>query len=367
MKKIFLVLVLMCCYVSCTADNDIEVPMEETEYIAIFGDIQYYTNSVYIPIYQHTVDWILEQSRKGKRINCVLHTGDITQSNNINQWDCFHRATRELATHIPYFSMIGDHDYKWDGALINSRDSTHFNEYLDFPLTRSKVVAYYEEGKMENVIIENQVHGQRYDLLLLEFGPREEVVAWADSYVKEHSDHHFILMNHEYLEEGGDRRTKALKCARRLRNTTYTTPEQLWKNLVKCNDNILCVLCGHVGGLYALTVDLNDFGREVPQIQHNIQGSAYRYDNWLMLWEFPAYSDSANVKIYNTMTGQYFNDKEILFKFKYRDSAKPLGMRQKKKESLRHKMYTVNGVQTYSRRNGVQVSSGGDKILMYWK
>lgn len=56
--------------------------------------------------------------------------------------------------------MIGDHDYKWDDALINSRDSTHFNEYLDFPMTRSKVVANYELDIMENVVIENQIHGQ---------------------------------------------------------------------------------------------------------------------------------------------------------------------------------------------------------------
>ena len=126
-------------------------------------------------------------------------------------------------------------------------------------------------------------------------------------------------MNHEYLEAGGGRRTEGLKCAARLRKcSTFLTPEQVWDSLVKVNDNILCVLCGHVGGLYAITVDTNDYGREIPQIQHNIQSFDYRYDNWLMLWEFPAESDSAKVFIYNTRTGQYYNNQNCLFKFKYR-------------------------------------------------
>lgn len=367
---LFVSLIVWSCetdYTGSVLDADIDElqaePKEDTEYIAIFGDIQYLTNSANISTYQHSVDWILNQARTGTRISCVLHTGDITQSNNIAQWNYFYDATKELAMEVPYFSMIGDHDYKWDGVLINSRDSTHFNEYLDFPLTCSKVVAYYEEGKMENVVIENQIHGQRFNFLILEFGPREEVVAWADSYVKAHPGQRFILMNHEYLEKGGGRRTNGLKCSARLRNTTYTTPEQLWNNLIKCNDNILCVLCGHVGSLYALTIDTNDFGREVPQIQHNIQGTAYRYDNWLMLWEFPANSDSVNVKIYNTMTGQYFNNQEILFRFKYRDLATYVRMPEKCVDTVPHNMYGIDGIQISRKRHGIQISGRDNKVL----
>lgn len=288
-------------------------------YIAVFGDIQCYTNQTYIDLYQHSLDWIMSRSQEGYHFNCILHTGDITQTNDRTQYNCFYEATAPIAKVIPYISMIGDHDYSWEGSLITDRLSTHFNEFVQFPLTMNKIVAWFEDGRMENIVVENTIFGSRVDLLVLEFGPREEVVEWADAYVKAHPDHSFILMNHEYLEKGGGRRTKSLKCSARLRNTTYTTPEQLWNNLIKCNDNIRLVLCGHVRGLYALTVDTNDYGREIPQIQHNIQSPEYRYDNWLMLWEFPAESDSAMVFIYNTRTGQYYNNQKCLFKFKYRD------------------------------------------------
>ncbi len=297
-------------------EQDKEVLDAVTEYIAIFGDIQYYTNPTYIQLYKNSVDWIYRQKQLGIHINCVLHTGDVTQGNSINSWQLFYDNTLELASVIPFITMIGDHDYTWDDARINDRLSTHFNDFVSFPLTVNKVVAWFEEGRMENIVVENTIHGQRIDFLILEFGPRVEVVEWADKYVKSHPDVKFIMLNHEYLEAGGGRRTTGLKCERRIRNSSYTTPEQLWEKLIKCNDNIRCVLCGHVGGLYAYTEDINDFGRIIPQIQHNIQGPKYRYDNWLMLWEIPANEDIVKVSVYNTQSGMYFDDKRVLFDFK---------------------------------------------------
>ena len=320
-------LVVSC--MACSSEDKEDEPMvimeynASSEYIAVFGDIQYYTNLSYISLFRHSCDWILFQKHAGMNINSVLLVGDVTHAHTteIIQWDCFRNGTQELSQDIPLISAIGDHDYAWDGYTIYDRNATHFSEYLRFPLTKKKVVAWFEEGHMENIIVENYIHDLPIYFLVLEFGPRKEVVEWASEYVKTHPDIHFILINHEYLEMGGGRRTEGLKCVLRLKkntNTTYTTPTQLWNQLIKKNDNILCVLCGHVGGLYAYTPEKNDYGREVPQIQHNIQGPSYRYDNWLMLWEFPEDSDSANVSIINTKSLKYYNDKTVLFRFKYK-------------------------------------------------
>ena len=300
-----------------------EETSEETPVcIAVFGDIQYLTEDYkHIDVYKHSIDWIRSEADKGRRFNCILHTGDITQTNSKYQWNHFIKATKPVVDDISVITMTGDHDYTWEdnSPLIVSRESTFINDYLQFPLVTAKVLSWFEEGHMENIVVENTIHGQRLDFLILEFAPRKAVVEWADAYVKAHPDHHFILLNHEYLEKDGGLRTTNLKCVLRLTDKDYVTPEQLWNNLIKCNDNIRVVLCGHVGGLYALTVTPNDYGRDIPQIHHNIQQKDYRYDNWLMLWEFPAESDSANICIYNTKAGKYFNDEEVLFRYKYRD------------------------------------------------
>ena len=340
MKQVFYsVLLLLFCFSSCdksltentlsSLDNfdnlnvSLDVNRQKTsEYIAVFGDIQYLTNSKHIDIYRSSLDWIQDKSDKGWRFSAIFHTGDITMSNELSQWRSFYEATTPIAKDIPFISMIGDHDYTWeDGIHIENRLSTHFNEFVQFQLSKEQVVDYFEDGRMENVVVKKDIHGQRLDFLFLEFVPRNEVVEWADSYVKTHPNQLFIVLTHEYLEKGGGRRKQALKMASRLKNTTYTTPDILWDRLIKCNDNIRAVLCGHVGGLYALTIETNDYGREIPQIQHNIQSPDYRYDNWLMLWEFPAASDSANVSIYNTKTGKYYDDAAVLFKFGYRDKT----------------------------------------------
>ena len=301
---------------------DIEMA-SSSDYMAVFGDIQYLTTNKFINIYQHSINWLLQQTINGKRVISILHTGDICHDpNSISHWRFFQTAMARVSRVIPYYSMIGDHDYTWyDGVHINGRRDTHFNEYIQFPLALHNVLAQFEPGRMENVVIKNAVQGQRLDLLILEFGPRKEVVDWANAYVKEHPSEKFILMTHEYLESGGGRRTKGLKSVSRLQNTTYTTPEQLWECLIKCNDNIIVVLCGHVGGLFACTSDTNDFGHEVMQIQHNIQSPDYRYDNWLMMWEFPVESDSANVSIINTKTGLLYEGKDVLCRFRYRTSS----------------------------------------------
>lgn len=293
---------------------------EGVEYLAIFGDIQFYTTSTYNHHFRHSLSWIEYQIENGVNIKSVLHTGDVCHNPNADShWNCFDRAMADFSKVVPFYSMIGDHDYTWyDDIHIDGRNNTQFNEHLQFPLSMKNVIEQFESGRMENVVVKNEIQGQRIDLLILEFGPRKEVVDWANAYVKAHPNHMFVLMTHEYLEKGGGRRVKGLKMAARLQNTTYTTPDQLWERLIRCNDNILCVLCGHVEDLYDFTIDINDFGREVPQIQHNIQSPDFRYDNWLMLWEFPADSDSANVFIYNTQTNKYYDDTTSLFRFKYR-------------------------------------------------
>lgn len=330
MNKIGIFLLVLLLFISCGSEdnrNDDVIQIMEyndsSEYIAIFGDIQYYTNATYNHLFQHSCDWILAQKHAGMNINSVLLVGDVTSNNIRGLWKYFESATKQLAQEIPFISAIGDHDYTWsdeDGYTIADRNNTEFSKYLGFPLTKQKVVAWYEKGHMENIVVENYIHGIPIYFLVLEFGPRKEVVDWANEYVKSHPDIHFILMNHEYLEKGGGRRTENLKCYTRLHKTetTYTTPTQLWNKLIKKNDNILCVLCGHVGGLYAYTSEKNDFGREVLQIQHNIQSPDYRYDNWLMLWEFPQGSDSVNVSIINTKSMKFYEGKPVLFNFKYK-------------------------------------------------
>lgn len=339
-----------------------------SEYIAVFGDIQGQTvNLDKLSLYQQSVDWIEKQLDLGIKIDAVLQVGDITGANIVGQWKNFYSATYRLAKKVPFFAAIGDHDYTWTGQYIDDRYDTCFNDYVNFPLSVSRVVDFYEEGRMENVVVENYIHGQPYYFIILEFGPRPEVIDWAISYVFDHYWIDFILLTHEYLESGGGIRTNNLKCVTRLRNSYYTTPTEVFDELISVYDNILCVLCGHVGSLYSFSYDRNEHGRDVPEIQHNIQEEPYNSDSWLMLWEFPLDSDSANVFIINTKTEKYFNNKKVLFRFKYAKEPPITSIKEVRSKANSDVEYSLTGQRLFSDKLKNQLLIRGGKKYAYRK
>ena len=292
--------------------------VNNAEYIIVLGDIQEYTNSSVCETYLHrTMGWISAQKQYGGQINCVLQVGDITNGNLRSQWDRFYNSTISTAEEILYVTCTGNHDYDWDSNYkINDRESTHINEYAKFPLTQENIVEYFETDKIENIVVANTIHNERYDILVLEFGPRTEVVEWANKYVSVNSDRKFILMTHEFLTREGERINTDSYAERQFRNTTWSSPEIVWQKLIDNNDNIVCVLCGHNGFSKQLYTK-NRVGREVPQILFNLQYQENGGDGWVQLWEFPERSDSVTVKVYNTISYKNHPD-SLTFKFRYR-------------------------------------------------
>lgn len=296
-----------------------ENPDFTSEYIVVIGDIQEYTaNPAWMPYYEATVQWIYSQYMQGMKIKCVLQVGDLTASNLYNEYQSFYNVTSLLAEEIPYIACIGNHDYTWEpDGEIGDRNQTWFSEYVSFDLTESLIVDRFEEGRMENIIVKNDIWREPYYILVLEFGPRKEVLEWANQYVAAHKDVKFILMTHEYLK--GNSMALNSTAEAQFRDISFSSPEQIWRDLIKDNDNIAWVLCGH-NGFYAHLTTENAWGRDVLQVLFNLQYQKNGGDGMIQLWEFPQGQDSATVRIYNTISRQWFaqDGKVVELKFKYK-------------------------------------------------
>lgn len=292
---------------------------DDSEYIIVVGDIQEYTDKVdYISYLYDTMDWIWSQVKHGKKIRTILQTGDITWTNLRSQYDIFLECTAPVAEFVPYIACTGNHDYDYsEGSLITDRYSTLFSEYTSFNLVKSQLESQFEPGRMENIIVKNVIQGRRYDIISLEFGPRPEVVEWAYNHIQNNQNVKYILMTHEYLTAKGQLITKGASSAGQLATIPHTTPEQLWQNLIKDNDNIVCVLCGH-NGFSRHLFSPNSSGRDVAQILFNLQYQPNGGDGWVQIWEFPKNSDYVNVDTYNTITRQYHSEPHHSFQFKYK-------------------------------------------------
>lgn len=284
-----------------------------SKYIAVFGDIQaYFSWYNNIPFYRAALEWIANHS---DRIAFSLHTGDITNYNSVPEWEDFYAATEPYISIVPFYSCIGNHDYYCNASNPwIYRDSTRFSNYVGFPSTVSHIVSYFESGKYENVVVRENLDGEVVNLLLLEMEPRTPVVKWANEYVKTHADENFILVNHRYMSAN----------AKRYRNLNYMTDtvskpgQYVWENLVYNNDNIRCVLCGHVGSRTRVLYSTNSQGRTVPQIEFNIQHEPHGGNGLIQLWEFPKDDDNVYIRTFNAYQHEYVTDSITEYQFKYR-------------------------------------------------
>lgn len=292
---------------------------KDSQYIVVFGDIQEYTtNSKRILYFANSLKWIKEKQDSFQNIQCVLHVGDVTWYNTTTQWEFFQLYAQPFSESIPFITVTGNHDYTFNDGFIDNRSSTLISQYADFPSLESNIIARYDNG-IENIIVKNTINNERYDIIALEFGARPEVVEWADKYIKSNPHTKFIFLTHEWLSHIGKRVSNHSDAEKQLRNTTFSSPEQIWNKLIYPNDNIVCTLCGHNGQSFVL-YSPNVKGRNVPQILFNLQFFENGGNGLIELWEFPPNSNYAKVRIVSTITNSLYYKENLLnyFRFKYK-------------------------------------------------
>lgn len=316
---VFIVFILIC-HVQCSKQA-LAVPFElnepdsllhtDSKYIAVFGDIQEYTSHPgYMPYYVMSLDWITEHSDK---IPFVLHTGDVTNYNRIWEWETFHETTEPYTHQTPFYTCIGNHDYySYASNPWNQRDSTRFNDYVGFQSTFDHIVAWYDTLNYENIIVREELFNDRpIYLLILELETRKDVLHWADSIVKTYPNEKFILITHRYLTANAKRYTYL----QYMTDDESSHSQYVWENLIYNNDNIRCVLCGHVSSLSRVLYSTNITGRIIPQIEFNIQKLPHGGDGLIELWEFDRNND-VYIRIFDTQYKMFVDDTISEFQFR---------------------------------------------------
>jgi hypothetical protein len=106
---------------------------------------------------------------------------------------------KKLDGHVPYFFVPGNHDYYADKEGNWQTDlSTHFpiSKYRDMETFGG--VYDREPDRMENSFHLFSAGSRNFLVLCLEFGPRRDVVRWANEVVSKHSDREAILVTHAF-------------------------------------------------------------------------------------------------------------------------------------------------------------------------
>lgn len=292
---------------------------QSAEFVAVFGDIQEYTkNNVLIDYYIQSVDWLYSVFSESNKLKAVIEVGDVTWENRVYQWQLFSHSTQRLSRIVPYYVCTGNHDYDWTASnSIAKRSSSLINDFASFYSTRNSIVAYYAGNSLENYVAKVTVSNEDLYILVLEFGPREEVVDWANSYVQNHSDSRFLLVTHEWLTRSGERISSGSTAEAQFRGySSYSTPEQVWQRLVYPNDNIWCVLCGH-NGFCKLLYSENQAGRNVPQLLFNLQYQDNGGNGLIQIWKFDSEESTISIRIFDTIHNMWYDMEEMVFDIQF--------------------------------------------------
>jgi hypothetical protein len=147
--------------------------VEGSTSLAVLPDTERYSDD-YPQYFQAQTRWIAENYKR-RNIAHVMHLGDITQHNAAPEWDLAKRCFGMLDGRVPYLLVPGNHDYS-EGR------KTLLNEY--FPVADIQkwptFGGVYQQGRLENSYHLLRIGQRDWIALGLEFGPRDEVVEWAN-------------------------------------------------------------------------------------------------------------------------------------------------------------------------------------------
>ena len=285
--------------------------------LVVLPDTQVYAMS-YPTLFEAQAEWIVE-NRQARNIAYVLHLGDVTNNNNEPQWEVAKRSLSKLDGLVPYAIAPGNHDYG-PGGGAGSRE-TLFHQYFPVDMFQKWPTfgETFEKRKADNSYHLFRAGGTDWIVLALEWGPRDEVVAWADKILREHPDRRGILITHAYLYSDDTRYDWAQKGALQKWNPhSYPTAglpggvndgEELWQKLVKKHPSMVLIINGHVlhDGLGTLSSQ-GDRGNTVHQMLVNFQMHTRGGDAFLRLIEFLPDGKTVQVKTYSPDLKTYKTD-----------------------------------------------------------
>ncbi len=278
------------------------------------------------PVLEMMMAWVKE-NKISLNTKVVLCTGDLVEQNNLiipagkngnqnsaQQWQASRKAFAILDYQVPYVLATGNHDY---GDVSSEYRSTQYDRYFSPEQNPFNLQALREVGPKLNGAPStvNAVYefypavNKKLLVMVLEFGPREEVVDWAKKIVDmpKYADHEVILLTHVYLNRKSEH---IVNQGYKMEDTNYG--EALFKKLVQPSKNIRMVFSGHIGapddfdGHLGFREDKNAAGKTVYQMTFNAQAMGGGWhgnggDGWLRYLEFLPDGKTVKVKTFSPL------------------------------------------------------------------
>lgn len=272
--------------------------------IAVLPDTQYYAQDHHV-ILPRQLQWIAENAHD-RNILLTLHLGDLTDDNTPVQWNRVTEAFGLLEDIMPYMIAQGNHDMTANGGgQAADRVSTRINQY--FPVESMPWVrGTYPEGRIENSYATFEFQGERFLIVSLEFGPRDEALEWANDVVSAHPDHTTIMITHSNINSAGNRTESAAGYPiAQNPDTTVNGANAVWNKFTRNHQNLLLTLSGHIhSNAIPRRVSAGRYGNLIYEMLMDYQSDPNGGNGFLVTMEFHP-DNTIEIRAYSPYLGEY--------------------------------------------------------------
>ena len=218
-------------------------PTSEYAYsFAFVGDTQFlvYQDAINGKAYASSIyDWIV-QNKNSKNIKHVFGLGDITDTDNISEWQYSAIQHEKLgAAGIPYAIVPGNHD--------DYTNHTKYNNYFGGVTSFiNNIDGYYAEGRLENFYMNFEVGEHKYMVIGMQYGAPDAVLEWANNVVSENSDRRVIVITHNLLGYEGQWGEAGMREQSTTTVKSLNNGIDIWNEFISLHENIIIAAAGHV-------------------------------------------------------------------------------------------------------------------------
>ncbi len=268
-------------------------------------DTQYYTQNETGQTRFHQQTAWMDANEVSMNIRGSIGLGDVCN----HGWDQtqYNRGVAAMntiknSTNIPFTQVPGNHDYWHD----KDNDVAHyFTSNSPEVYVQNFGTSYYAGKSWYGGSSPSQTSmysfftggGRTYISLGLDCDPTQAELNWAQTVINAHPDLPVIVSTHEYMDVGGRDSGAIVTLPGRL------SPDTVWNNFIKTNDQIFMVVSGHNEG-HNRQRSFNNYNHEVIEILTDYQGMSNNGNGFLDYYTFDPDTNKISATTYSPTLGR---------------------------------------------------------------
>lgn len=255
-------------------------------------------------------DWLVA-NKDTFNIKYVMGVGDISEDATEAEFNFAKQNIYKLSGQIPFSLVMGNHDkydFKEQGYIPSDPRDFLFNKTFYNQTYLSELDGWYGDGDLSCSYNAFEAGNTKWLLMNLDFGPTDQMLAWAKNVIDAHADHKVIIITHAYLYRNGTTLDDGECYAPSRYTPVFNDGDQIFDKLVSQCENVKLVIAGHDPHDHIVCTQVEGKnGNKVTQllIDPQYMDAFYGATGMVALLHFDEANNEMTVRYYSTAKDMY--------------------------------------------------------------